>query len=200
MDDAGLPVTIGVARTRTLAELFSDTAKPFGAVTVLDRDHERALLSQLPVTEISGIVGGRVARLAPYAIRSCLELTDADGRVVKKLLTQTGYEICQELNGYPVTPIRPQRPPHQVIARSGSLMGNVEDPAVLWAVRHAERLIEELDYHNVLAGKLAALVQYKDGDSNGGEARPMTPTARFDAILDTRRVAVRTRGVSRWCS
>src|SRR5262249_2552429 len=32
---AGLPVTIGVARTRTLAKLFSDTAKPFGAVAVL---------------------------------------------------------------------------------------------------------------------------------------------------------------------
>jgi DNA polymerase V len=53
-ETAGLPVTIGIARTRTLAKLFSDTAKPFGAVAVLDRDHERALLSQLPVTEISG--------------------------------------------------------------------------------------------------------------------------------------------------
>lgn len=193
MGSAALPVTIGVARTRTLAKLFSDTAKPFGAMAVLDRDHERALLSQLPVTEISGIAGRRAARLAPYGIRTCLELADADGRLVKKLLTQTGYEIWQELNGFPVTPIRPQRPPHQVIARGGSLMGNVEDPVVLWAwaVRHAERLIEELDYHNVLAGKLAALVQYKDGDSTGGEARPIAPTARFDAILDTARVALR---------
>ncbi len=42
---ASLPVTIGVARTRTHAKLFSDTAKPFGAVAVLDRDHERALVS-----------------------------------------------------------------------------------------------------------------------------------------------------------
>src|SRR5688572_27289954 len=35
MEAAGLPVTIGIARTRTLAKLFSDTAKPFGAVAVL---------------------------------------------------------------------------------------------------------------------------------------------------------------------
>src|SRR5205823_1873141 len=56
---AGLPVTIGVARTRTLAKLFSDTAKPFGAVAVLSRDHERELLAKSPVTEISGIDGRR---------------------------------------------------------------------------------------------------------------------------------------------
>src|SRR4029079_10886869 len=63
---AGLPVTIGVARTRTLAKLFSDTGKPFGAVAVLDREHERELLTKLPVTEISGIAGKRAARLLPY--------------------------------------------------------------------------------------------------------------------------------------
>jgi DNA polymerase V len=67
MEVAGLPVTIGVARTRTLAKLFGDTAKLFGAVAVLTRDHERELLGRLPVTEISGIAGRRTARLAPTA-------------------------------------------------------------------------------------------------------------------------------------
>ena len=31
---AGLPMTVAFARTRTLAKLFADTAKPFGAVAV----------------------------------------------------------------------------------------------------------------------------------------------------------------------
>src|SRR5207244_10629862 len=79
---AGLPVTIGVARTRTLAKLFSDTAKPFGAVAVLTRDHERELPARLPVTEISGIAGRRADRLAPYGIRTCPDLADADGKLV----------------------------------------------------------------------------------------------------------------------
>lgn len=192
-EHARLPVTIGIARTRTLAKLFSDTGKPFGAVAVLDRDHERALLSQLPVTEISGIAGRRAARLAPYGIRTCLDLADADGRLVNKFLTKTGYEIWLELNGTRVTPIRPERPPHQTLARGGSLMGNIEDPVVLWAwaVRHTERLIEELDYHNVLAGKLSAAVQYKDGTGLSGDATPEVPTARFDLLLDAVRVALR---------
>ena len=37
----GVPVTVGIARTRTLAKLISDAAKPFGALAVADRDQER---------------------------------------------------------------------------------------------------------------------------------------------------------------
>ncbi len=193
LEHANLPTTIGIARTRTLAKLFSDTAKPFGAVAVLDRDHERALLAQMPVTEISGIAGRRAARLAPYGIRTCLDLANAEGRLVKQLLTKTGHEIWLELNGTRVNPIRPERPPHQTLARGGSLMGDVEDPVVLWAwaVRHTERLIEELDYHNVLAGKLSVAVQYKDGTSTAGDGPLDVPTARFDSLLDAARVALR---------
>jgi DNA polymerase V len=190
---AGLPVTIGIARTRTLAKLFSDTAKPCGAVAVLDRDHERAILARLPVTEISGIAGGRAKRLAPYGIRTCLELADADGRLVKKLLTKAGYELWLELNGHPVTPIRTERSPYQALARGGSLMGNVNDPAILWAwaVRHLERLIEELRFHVVRTDVLAVQVAWNDGESTGGLCRLPLPSDRFDELLDATRVALR---------
>jgi DNA polymerase V len=131
-EDVGLPVTIGIARTRTLAKLFSDTAKPNGCVAVLDRDHERELLARFPATEISGIAGRRAARLEPYGIRTCLDLADASGKLVKQVLTWTGYEIWTELNGTPVQTIRPSRPLHKALSRGGSLGGRVTDPKVLW--------------------------------------------------------------------
>ncbi|MBP3957816.1 nucleotidyltransferase [Gemmata sp. G18] len=192
-ETAGLPVTIGVARTRTLAKLFSDTAKPLGAVAVLGRDHERELLAHMPVTEISGIAGRRAARLAPYGIRTCLDLADADGRLVQKLLTKTGYELWLELNGHPVTPIRTERTPHKVLARGGSLMGNVADPTLLWAwtVRHIERLIEELRFHVVRTDALGVQVAWKDGESTGGVCKLSCPSDRFDELLDAARVALR---------
>lgn len=199
LEAAGLPVTIGVARTRTLAKLFSDTAKPFGSVAVLTRDHERELMAKMPVTEITGIAGKRAARLAPYGIRTCLDLADADGRLVKQLLTKTGHEIWMELNGQPVTPIRPERPPHKVLSRGGSLMGDVADPTVLWAwcVRHVERLIEELSYHNVRTTALDVQVAWKNGDSTGGTASIPTPTDKFDELLDAARLALRRAYVPR---
>jgi DNA polymerase V len=190
---AGLPVTIGIARTRTLAKLFSDTGKPFGAIAVLSREHERVLLSKLPVTEISGIAGRRAARLLPYGIRTCLDLADAPGHLVRQLLTKTGYELWLELRGERVTPIRSERPAHKVLARGGSLMGNVDDPAKLWAwmVRHLERLVEELRYHSVRTCKLAVEVAWKSGDSTGGSCPLEAPSDRFDDLLDAARVALR---------
>src|SRR5206468_1811393 len=104
-----------IGRTRTLAKLFSDTAKPFGAVAVLDRDHERQLLARLAVTEVSGIAGRRAAWLAGYGIRTCLELADADRKLVRQLLTRTGEVLWWELNGEPVQPIQPQRSAHQTL-------------------------------------------------------------------------------------
>lgn len=132
-------------------------------------------------------------RIAPYGIRTCLDLADADSRLVKQLLTKTGYEIWLELNGTPVLPIRPERPPHQVLARGGSLMGNVADPTLLWAwcVRHVERLIEELRYHNVRTTALGVELAWKSGDSTGGGASIPVPTDKFDELLDAARTAIR---------
>ncbi|MFO0847295.1 MAG: nucleotidyltransferase [Gemmataceae bacterium] len=192
-DRAGLPVTVAIARTRTLAKLFSDTAKPNGCLAVTTVDQERALLGRLPVTEISGVGGRRAARLAPYGIKSCLDLADADGGLVRRVLTSTGFDIWRELNGFPAQPVRPSRSPHKVLARGGSLGGDVSDPRVLWgwAVRNLERLVEELEYHRVRPGSLSLQIAYKDGIGTGAEGPLDTPTDRFDLLLDALRPAVR---------
>ena len=86
----GVPVTVGIARTRTLAKLISDSAKPFGALAVLDREAEEALLADRPVTEITGIAGRRAARLSPWGIRTCLDLARADRRLVRDAADRHG--------------------------------------------------------------------------------------------------------------
>ena len=109
----GVPVTVGIARTRTLAKLISDSAKPFGALAVLDRGAEEELLADRPVTEITGIAGRRAARLLPWGIKTCLDLARADRRLVRSLLTASGEALWWELNGDPVQPIHVRRPAAQ---------------------------------------------------------------------------------------
>jgi len=99
-----VPVTVGIARTKTLAKLVSDTAKPFGALALLDRDAEWALMERTPVTEVSGIAERRAARLAPHGIFTCLDLAFADRRLVNSLITAAGEALWWELNGDPVLP------------------------------------------------------------------------------------------------
>ncbi len=94
----GVPVTVGIARTRTLAKLISDAAKPFGAMAVMEREAEESLLANRPVTEITGIAGRRAARLLPWGITTCLDLAQADRRLVRSQLTAAGETLWWELN------------------------------------------------------------------------------------------------------
>jgi DNA polymerase V len=191
--NVGVPMTVAFARTRTLAKLFADTAKPFGAVAVLDRDHEEELLRKLPVTEIAGIAARRARKLESYGIKTCLELARADGRVIKGLLTVVGHDLWSELNGIPVGAIRTQRTPHRMISRGGSLAGRVTDPYTLygWLIRNVERLIEELQYHEVRTRELTVYLSCSDADSLGATVPFGTPTDRFDLLADAAKLGLR---------
>ncbi len=189
----GVPVTVGIARTRTLAKLISDSAKPFGALAVLDPASEEALLADRPVNEITGIAGRRAARLLPWGIKTCLDLARADRRLVRSLLTAAGEALWWELNGDPVQPIHPQRPAHKALSRGGSFGESTADPAVLfaWLVRNLERLIEELEYHTVTAGRLTVWILYKSGQAGFGQMTLGVPSDRFDVLLDAARPCLR---------
>jgi len=191
--EVGVPVTVGLARTKTLAKLVSDTAKPFGATALTDRDAEIALLDRLPAQEITGIASRRVARLAAAGIHTCLDLALADRKRVRELITRVGEMLWYELNGEPVQPLHTTRPPHKALSRGGSIGQATADPHRVWAwaVRSLERLIEELEYYTVRAGRLGVWVGYQDGASAAGEGALEAPTDRFDLLLECVRRGVR---------
>lgn len=195
----GVPVTVGIARTRTLAKLISDAAKPFGALAVLDPAAEAMLLSERPVTEITGIAGRRAARLAHWGITSCLQFAQSDRRLIRSLLTASGEALWWELNGDPVQPIHPQRLPHKALSRGGSFGEPTRQPIMLyaWLVRNLERLIEELEFHGVAAGRLTVWVGYRDGQAGLGQTTLTAPTDRFDLLLDAARPCLRRAWIPR---
>jgi DNA polymerase V len=190
--EVGVPVTVGIARSKTLAKLISDTAKPFGALALMDPDAERDLLRRLPVTEVCGIGSRRGARLLPHGITTCLQLAQADRRLVRYLLTRVGEALWYELNGDPVLPLHTERPPHKALARGGSLGGPTVEPDRIfaWLVRNLERLIEELEFHVVRAGTLSISIQHRDGTAGFARAVLPAPTDRFDLLLEAARPAL----------
>src|SRR4051812_35992377 len=195
----GVPVTVGIARTRTLAKLISDTGKPFGAVAVLDRTAEEAVLADLPVTEVTGIAGRRERRLLPWGIKTCLDLAHADRRLVREVLTATGEALWWELRGEGVLPLHPRRPLHKVLSRGGSFGEASDSPVVIWAwlVRNLERLVEELEYHEVCTGRVAVWIGYRDGRVGEGRASLETPSDRFDVLLEVLRACGRRAWIPR---
>ncbi len=181
----GVPVTIGVARTRTLAKLVSDLAKPFGALALLGESAERELLMSRPVSDITGIAARSAAKLAFYGIKTCWDFANAPPALVRRVLTVVGERLCYELRGERSIPIQTQRPLHKMVSRGGSIGKPSPDPAVqwAWAVRNLERLMEALDYHGLMIAKLTLSLEYKDGPTRSTTVSFEVPTNRFDLLL-----------------
>jgi len=81
----GLPLSIGVARTKHLAKIASQVAKPDGLV-VVDPAEERRFLDPLPVALIWGVGPATGARLAASGIRTIGELVSTSPEVLERLV------------------------------------------------------------------------------------------------------------------
>ncbi len=198
-----IPVTVGIGRSRTLAKLISDGSKPKGAAAVLDEAEERTFLEKRPVTEITGIAGKREKRLLPWGIRTCLDLAQADRRLIRELLTATGeLLLVGTARGEAVLPIHARRPLHKILSRGGSFGEATDRPLVLyaWMVRNLERLIEELQYHHLLTAHVTLWVGYRDGRAGEGRASLEVPTDRFDSLLDALRACLRQAWIRHACA
>ena len=84
-DEIGLPISVGAARTKHLARIASQVAKPDGLV-VVQPGAERAYLDPLPVGLIWGVGPVNEQRLAGRAIRSIGELAATPSSAVERIL------------------------------------------------------------------------------------------------------------------
>lgn len=183
-EELGIPVSIGVAPSRTIAKLGSDSAKPYG-VRVLGKDCQVFLHSQ-PVGELCGIGSKSEHKLRDRNIRTCWEYCQADRLMIRDLLTIKGEALWWELRGDAVNPLQTTRPPHKAIARGGSCGGKTKDPDRIraWAVRNIERLIEALDHHQVYAGQISLQIDANKTALWLGRTPLAMPTASFRTIYD----------------
>jgi DNA polymerase-4 len=83
--EVGLPISIGAARTKHLAKVASQVAKPDGLV-VVEPDAEREFLDPLPVGLMWGVGPVAQRRLAERGIRTIGELARTPSFSVEKLL------------------------------------------------------------------------------------------------------------------
>lgn len=98
IDWIGLPVSIGVAPTKTLAKLANHHAKKEG-VYILQEAKRQACLEAFPVQEIWGI-GRRLAeRLQKKGVYTAWQLASLSDAWLKKELTVVGLRLAWELKG-----------------------------------------------------------------------------------------------------
>ncbi|MBO0715407.1 MAG: DNA polymerase IV [Acidimicrobiales bacterium] len=92
--EVGLALSVGIARTKHLAKVASQVAKPDGLV-VVPAGRERSFLDPLPVRLIWGVGPATAARLSGAGIRTIGDLAASSGTALERLLGQaTGSKLA----------------------------------------------------------------------------------------------------------
>ena len=121
MSWTGIPVSVGIAPTKTLAKAANRVAKksPLGYCDMSDSDRNEFLTS-LEVGDIWGIGRQYKAFLNKEGIHNALQLTQQSDSWVKKNLTMVGLRTKWELEGRPSIDMEMSPPPKKGILSSKS--------------------------------------------------------------------------------
>ncbi len=99
----GIPVTLGIAPTKTLAKVaakYGKRYKGYGGVCLIDTEEKRIkALKGLPVADVWGIGRRTVGKLEYHGVHTAWDFTQRSESGVRRELTVTGVRTWRELQG-----------------------------------------------------------------------------------------------------
>jgi DNA polymerase IV len=132
----GLPITVGIARTKFLAKVASQEAKPDGLLRV-PPDEELTFLHPLPVRRLWGVGGVTADKLRNYGITTVAEVAELSESTLASLLGAAMgrqlYALSRNLDRRRVTTGVHRRSvgAQRALGRAGSVMSPAEIDAVI---------------------------------------------------------------------
>lgn len=173
-DEVGIPVSIGIAASKTLAKLASERAKRdprlAGALdlTTTPVEQRQRIFQDMPIQDVWGI-GWRLApKLKAVGIQTALQLSQMSPQLSKQLMGIHGRQLVSELNGLSCYPLEPAHKPRQSIMRGRTFGEDTTDPLVIEAAVASitARACLQLRRANLLAGSAVVSLstnRYKPG-------------------------------------
>lgn len=178
----GIPVSIGIAPTKTLCKVASKIAKKSqDGVVILDSPaiwYEH--LKSLPPEEIWGIGSRIAARLRSKGIYTAYDFSQADDTWLRKNLSVVGLRTSMELRGISCLPFEELPEPKKSITCSrsfGKPLNTLEDLYEATST-YASRAAEKLREQGSLAGAITIFANrhpYVPGASQSGYASFVFP-------------------------
>jgi len=119
----GIPVGVGIAKTKTLAKLANHTAKRLqaetgGVVDICDPFKRDWVLRNTEVKEVWGIGKRMTAHLEAMGIRTAMDLANADPWTLRQKFSVVVEKTARELAGTPCLELEEADPPKQEICCS----------------------------------------------------------------------------------
>ncbi|MEM1282937.1 MAG: Y-family DNA polymerase [Chlamydiota bacterium] len=148
----GIPVSIGIAKTKTLAKVANHIAKKnpeFCGVFYLDEKNSTSILQKFPVEDVWGIGRRYAEKLIKQGIKTALDLRDTDDTWIKKHMTVVGLRTVWELRGTSCIPLEEAPSAKQSITSSRAFgrpiteLDELYESVASYAARAAEKARKE---------------------------------------------------------
>jgi DNA polymerase V len=146
----GIPVSVGIAPTKTLAKLANHLAKKEqkheGVALLVDETAQDGALARIELTDIWGIAGRLAARLAAIGINTPLDLKRGDLRLIRERLGVVTLRLALELRGVPCIDLEQDIPDRKSIMSSRSFgrpvttLADMREAVATYTARAAEKL------------------------------------------------------------
>ena len=145
----GIPISVGIAPTKTLCKVAGLIAKKYtksGVFVLKDKASIERALKWLPVEELWGVGRRHTHKLNDVGIKTAYDLCRADDSWIRRRLSVVGLKMIKELRGIPCFPLEEQASKKKNICTSRSFSKSVSG---------IERLKEAVsNYANSCAYKL----------------------------------------------
>lgn len=127
----GIPVSMGIAPTKTLAKVASKFAKKYkgyNGVCLIDTEEKRIkALKQFEIGDVWGIGRRYQKKLEYHGIRTAFDFTQKSESWVRNMMTVVGVRTWKELKGIPAIELEKVVPDKQTICTSRSFGEMIED-------------------------------------------------------------------------
>ncbi len=137
-NNVGIPVSIGLSTSKTLAKLASDHAKKTGGIFCISPKNIKAQIGSVAIEEICGIGKRTALHLKTNGIFTVGEFLNKSDSWIRKALGKTGIELKYELSGESISKVNPLPQLPQSISNSGVINDFTNDK---------KTLLNELYYH-----------------------------------------------------
>ncbi len=151
----GIPVSVGLARSKTLAKIVAGIAKKSReGVFLLKESDEDSVLLKTDVRDVWGIGSQHGKFLRSRKIHTAWDLKNAEEYWVKKNLTLVGLKMQWELKGKPSFTMEEEPPPKQGIMSSRSFSYPVTEKSEILEAgsEYAAAALEKLHSQNSVCG------------------------------------------------
>jgi DNA polymerase V len=184
----GLPVSIGIAPTKTLAKVANRLAKKGDGVRLLMTEDEQIdALRQLNLTELWGVADRMAKRLAAIGIITPLDLRDADAQTLRQHTSVVMERMSRELQGIPCIGLMEMTPTAKSImcSRSFGKVVTGREELEQAVCSYAERAAVKLRRQNLACASLQVFVmtnRFKASETQYSAAKTIAlPVATADS-------------------